>query len=99
MLIGKVQANCDVANAVCQCLQPVEGLGAIGWVGMICLGLDGDRDDPLLRQPNIVNPAANVRAGRPALPPDGQGGIGGKAQRRQQFCEEPVKIGIARSRR
>ena len=67
---------------------------------MIVSGFEGDLDDPLPRQPDIVDPAANMRPGWPALPPGGQGGVGvgGKAQRRQQFCEEPIKIGLARSR-
>jgi hypothetical protein len=33
-----------------------------------------------------------------ALPPGGQAGIGREAQRREQLCEEQIKIGLARSR-
>ena len=78
--------------------EPVEGFRPIGRVRMIGPGLDGDLDDPLLRQPDIVDPAANVGFGWPALPPGGQGSVGRKAQRCAQLCEEPIKIGLARSR-
>jgi hypothetical protein len=37
-------------------------------------------------------------SGWPALPPGGQGGVGGKAERRQQVCDEPIKFGFARLR-
>jgi hypothetical protein len=65
---------------------------------MIGPGLKGDFDDPRLRQPDVVDPAANMGSGWPALPPGGERCIGGKAQRREQFCEEPIKIGLARLR-
>ena len=64
---------------------------------MIGPGFKGDLDDPLPRQPEIVDPAANVRAGWPAMPPGGEGGVGGEAQRCEQFREEPIKIGLARA--
>ena len=65
---------------------------------MISPGLDGDLDDPLPRQPDIVNPTANMGAGWPTLPPGGQGGVGGEAQRCEQFGEEPIKFGLTRLR-
>ena len=65
---------------------------------MIGPGFDRDLDDPFPRQPEIIYPAAHMGAGGPALPPGRQGSIGGKAQRREQFCEEPIKFGLARMR-
>ena len=65
---------------------------------MIAPGLSSNLQYPILGQPKIIDPAANVRSGGPALPPGGQGGVGEKAQRLQQLCEEPIKIGLARSR-
>jgi hypothetical protein len=65
---------------------------------MIGSGLGGGLDDPILRQSEVIDPAANVQLRWPALPPCGQAGIGGKAQRAEQFCEEPIKFEISRLR-
>jgi len=65
---------------------------------MIGPGLKGDFDDPRLRQPEIIDPAAHIGPCWPALPPGGQGGVGGEAQRDEQFCEKPIKINLARLR-
>jgi hypothetical protein len=65
---------------------------------MIVPGLGGDLNDPILRQPEVVDPTANVQPRRPALPPGREAGIGGKAQRAEQLCEELIKIRISRSR-
>jgi len=61
-----------------------------------CPALGGGLDDPILGQPEVVLPALHMEPCWPALPPSGEGGIGGKAQRVQQLCEKPFKIGIAR---
>ena len=65
---------------------------------MIASALGGDLDDPILGQPEVIGPTANVEQRRPALPPGGEGGVGSEAQRSQQLREEPIKIGIARLR-
>ena len=65
---------------------------------MIAPGFGRDFDDPILGQPKVIDPATNVRLGWPSLPPGGEGGAGGKAQRDQQFCEKPIKLGISRLR-
>jgi hypothetical protein len=78
--------------------EPIQRLWAIWWIGMIVPGLRRDLDDPILSQPEVIDPAENVQPRRLALPPGREAGIGGKAQRAEQFCEEPIKIRISRSR-
>ncbi|WP_369682754.1 hypothetical protein [Roseovarius sp. M141] len=65
---------------------------------MIAAGLGRDLDDPIFGEPEVIDPAANVLSRWPALPPGREGRIGGKAQRAEQFCKEPIKIGISRLR-
>ena len=65
---------------------------------MIAPGLGGGLDDPVFGQPEIIEPAAHMQPGGPALPPGGERLVGIEAQRTQQLCEEPIKIGIARLR-
>ncbi len=65
---------------------------------MIVPGFGRDLDDPVFRQPEVIDPAANVLPRWPTLPPGREGRIGGKAQRAEQFCKELIKIGLARSR-
>ncbi len=65
---------------------------------MISPGLSGDLDDPGLRQPKVIPPALHMEPCWPTLPPGREIGICSEAQRRQQLCEKPIKIGIARSR-
>ena len=78
--------------------EPIQRFGAIGWIGMIVPRGVGHFEDPILREPEVVNPAAHMGPGRPALPPGGEGCIVGKAQRREKLNKKPIKITIARSR-
>jgi len=64
---------------------------------LIVPGFRCDLKDTVLGQPEVIDPAANVGLRWPTLPPSGQGGIGRKAQRREQLCKEPIKIEIARN--
>ncbi len=64
---------------------------------MITPGRGGDLDNPILGKPEIVDPSADMQAGRPALPPAGQGG-GIEAQRRNQFPEKLIGDRLARLR-
>ena len=65
---------------------------------MIAPGLGGDLDDRGFGQAEVIDPAANVRPCWPALPPGRERLVGIDAQRLQQLCEEPIKLGIARLR-
>ena len=65
---------------------------------MITPALGGDLNDPVLGQPEVVDPATHMGPCWRSLPPGGEGGIGGEAQRVQKLCEKPIKIGIARLR-
>ena len=65
---------------------------------MIAPAFSGSFDDADFTQPEVLGPAADMGLGWPSLPPGGQSGIGGKAQRSQQLCEKPIKIGIPRLR-
>jgi hypothetical protein len=64
---------------------------------MIAPGLGGYLKDPILGQPEVIDPSPNVQLRWPALPPAGQG-VGVEAQRQKQLCKELIKIGIARLR-
>jgi hypothetical protein len=64
---------------------------------MIAPGFGSDLDDLVLGEPKVVDPAAHMGSGWRPLPPSGQAGICGKAQRREQLCEKSIKIRIARS--
>ena len=75
----------------------VERLRPIWRFEMFTPGCHGDIDDLVLAQPQLLPPALDVQPWRTALPPTRQGG-GIKTQRRQQLCEKPIKIGIARLR-
>ena len=63
---------------------------------MLAPGVAGHLDDPGPREPELVDPAANMGPGGPALPPGGQGALGIEAQRAEQLGKDPIKIGIAR---
>ena len=65
---------------------------------MIAAGFCGGLDDPLFAQPKVIQPAADMGLCWPTLPPGWEGGIGGEAQRSEQLCEKPIKIGISRLR-
>ena len=75
--------------------RPVEGLGSIGRCRVVPLGFGGGLDDPVLGEAKVVDPAAHMGFGGPALPPGGQGADGIDAQRVQQLCEETIKIDLA----
>jgi hypothetical protein len=49
--------------------EPINGFWPIGRIGMIGPALGGDLDDPILSQPEIIDPALDVQLGGPALPP------------------------------
>ncbi len=55
-------------------------------------------DDPLLGQAELGDPAPDMFAGRPALPPARKAGIGVKTEGVEQLSEKRVKSIIARSR-
>ena len=59
-----------------------------------CLGHGKDR---VFVEAQIVTPAPDMLAGRPALPPAGQGS-GVQAQRPEQFPEKLLGDGLARLR-
>ena len=65
---------------------------------MVPPGFGGGLDDPVLGKAKVVDPAAHMGFGRPALPPCGQGADRIDAQRGQQLCEETIKIDLARLR-
>ena len=65
---------------------------------MVPSGFGGGLDDPILGEAEIIDPAADMGSGWPALPPGGQGAVRIKAQRGQQLCEETIKIDLARLR-
>ena len=77
--------------------EPVQRFRPIWRVQMIAPGFGSDLDDLVLGQTEILDPTPDVQPRWPALPPGGQGGVGFEAQRRQQLCEEPIKINFARS--
>ncbi|WP_255471320.1 hypothetical protein [Paracoccus sp. M683] len=54
-------------------------------------------DDPILGQAEIGDPAADMFARRPALPPAGEAGVGFEPQRVEQLPEKLFKSIIARS--
>jgi hypothetical protein len=58
----------------------------------------GSLDDPVLGQAEVVDPAAHMGFGRPALPPGGQRAVRIDAQRVQQLCEKTIKFNLARLR-
>ena len=75
----------------------VERLRPIWRFGMFTPGCQGNCNDLILAQPQLFAPALDMQPWGPALPPSGQcSGI--EAQRVQQHCEKPIKIGIARLR-
>jgi hypothetical protein len=76
----------------------IERFGPIRRVGVILAGFLGHSEDRFGLKPEIIAPASDMLAGRPALPPRWQCGVGGKAQRAEQLCKEPIKIALARSR-
>ena len=65
---------------------------------MVPPGFGGSLDDPVFGQAKVVDPAADMGFGGPALPPGGQGADGIDAQRGQQLCEKSIKIDLARLR-
>ena len=65
---------------------------------MIGPALSGGLDDPDLAKSEVIPPALHMEPCWPTLPPGGQGGVCSEAQRGQQLCEKPIKIGIARLR-
>ena len=65
---------------------------------MIAPGLSRNLENPLIGQPKVIPPSAHMGPSWPALPPGGECGIGGKAQRCEQFCKKPIKFGLARLR-
>ena len=77
---------------------PVEGLGSIGRGGVVPSGFQRGLDDPVFGEAKVVDPAAHMGFGGPALPPGGQGADGIDAQRGQQLCEKSIKFNLARLR-
>ena len=65
---------------------------------MVPPGFGGGLDDPVFGEAKVVDPAADMGPGWPALPPGGQGAVRIDAQRGQKVCEETIKIDIARLR-
>ena len=65
---------------------------------MVPSGFGGGLDDPVLGEAKVVDPAAHMGFGGPALPPCGQGAVRIDAERVQQLCEETIKIDLARLR-
>ena len=65
---------------------------------MVPPGFGGSLDDPVFGQAEVIAPAADMGPGWPVLPPGGQGTVGIKAQRFQQFCEKMIETDLARWR-